>query len=117
LEDAAILANNKRNVCAWYICGIALECMLKYAICRHHGEQYLTDIDNIYVTTRGHDLEFLFKEAYLWESLIRDKELHETYNKSFSQWSIAIRYRTEQRTSGFLDAAREIRNWIEGEVA
>lgn len=116
LKDARALLNAKRWTAAKYIVGIAVECILKFAICQKAGEPYLDDIDEQLVrTAKGHDLDLLRKCAGIAISMDSDVQ-SKVWFDGIRTWNVGLRYDPAlgQKTDAqeFVQGAGNLCNWI-----
>ena len=96
LEDAqglmslAQAGQRRRWRGACYIAGIAVECMIKYAVCIRHSLIYVDDQFPELIASRGHDLVYGIEKANLTHA-VGHSEIAEKWNR-VKEWEVNWRY-------------------------
>ncbi|MFM2339943.1 MAG: hypothetical protein RLZZ360_579 [Candidatus Parcubacteria bacterium] len=119
-EDAKLLADHKRFDSAAYLCGYALELILKRQISIHlDWKDGYPEFDNEFkhlASFKTHDLSDLLHLSGLELKIKSDTKL-EAYWRVAKSWQVDQRYRrvgewSESETLGIIEASRNVLNWI-----
>lgn len=119
-EDAKFLAVNKRFDSAAYLCGYALELILKRQIAIHLDwkdgyPESKKDFERL-ASFKTHDLSDLLHLSGLEQKLKANTKL-DVFWRVAKSWEVEQRYRrigewTAAETNGIIDATRNVLNWI-----
>jgi HEPN domain-containing protein len=90
LAEAETLLKNHHYNGAIYLAGYAIECQLKFAVCRQKGCTYLPE--NLEV----HDWDVLIAAAGLATDIQAERSISNIYEALAQQWGPALRYRTKK---------------------
>jgi len=118
-EEARILLASDKSDGAIYLCGYALELMLKRQVAKILGwEQYpdKKEFNNGYNSFRTHDLDILLHLSGLEQEFRADNDLYVQWQKAKS-WNSEIRYRkvgeiTKLEASGIIEASRTVLKYL-----
>lgn len=115
LEDARCLHDGGRFQGAIYLCGYALECELKFCVCRSRKVAHMQEGE---AKQLGHSLPELLDKAGLARLLHRE-DLREAFHRINRRWSTEIRYSggaSNDRESGtFLRDSEWLLSWLRTE--
>ena len=119
LTTAEFLLDHKYNLDAMYLAGYTIECSLKALILElTPPPEYPAKLKLISSGKRMHDPEVL---AGLLKDLGNPIPLPFVKRFRRFQWSTSLRYQTgrtnSSQTGGFLKLAKEIHNWVEGQLS
>jgi HEPN domain-containing protein len=87
-QDALSLLNSQRYNGSVYLAGYAIECQLKFAICRRKGKVYLP------ANLEVHDWDKLVAAAGLLPEIKAQRVMAALYFALTDSWGPTIRYRT-----------------------
>ncbi len=120
LEDAqglmslAQAGQRRRWRGACYIAGIAVECMIKYAVCYQHGLIYVDDKFPELIAGKGHDLVYGIEKANLSHA-VRHPEIALVWNQ-VKEWEVNWRYAPDDGAPNecrrFVEACATFCAWI-----
>jgi HEPN domain-containing protein len=114
LKDAEALFEKQRWIGCIYLAGVAVECLLKYAVCIKEDAIHLEDVYPDLLTAKGHELDVLLERAGLTFSNA-DREIAQCFRR-LQSWGVHIRYTSsdgyQQDASQFLNSARTVCKWI-----
>ncbi|MBI1928757.1 HEPN domain-containing protein [Candidatus Poribacteria bacterium] len=109
LKDAQALLGKKRYNGAIYLGGYVMECLLKAAICVH------LSVEKLPAVYHTHELLGLMNATGLLPFLKADAFLYQQFT-TVRTWNVTIRYYSRkfdaQEARKFLDALKEVRQWI-----
>jgi len=113
LKDAQCLHDAGRFHGAIYLCGYALECELKYRICRARRIESMVELE---AKRLGHRLAELLRLAGLANLILRNRELSVAFQAVNEGWSTEIRYsgigRNRRDSEEFLKDSRALLLWL-----
>jgi hypothetical protein len=87
-EDAFVLLKRGRYNGSIYLAGYAIECYLKFAICRRKEHVYLPAKFEV------HDWDRLINEAGLLPEIRAQRNVNALYSSLADSWGPTLRYRT-----------------------
>lgn len=112
-KDAECLHAAGRFQGAIYLCGYALECLLKFRICLARGVPHLEERE---AKRLGHELPELLDAAGLGGLLSRNSDLLVAFQAISSRWSTEIRYSgggsNSRDSERFLRDSRALLLWL-----
>ena len=114
LNDARCLHDEGRFDGAVYLCGYAVECSLKFALCKKRGEPSLELSE---AKQLGHKLLELLDRTELRKELLQNKDLWRAFESINNQWSPELRYGIGKRSNSksseiFLRDTLALRSWL-----
>jgi HEPN domain-containing protein len=113
LRDAQALFEQRRWVGCIYLAGIAVECVLKYAVCVKEEAVYLAESSPDLLGARGHDLRELLDRSGL-RFATTEREMAQRFGQ-LAAWGVHVRYEsrdgTRQEAERYLTATREFCHW------
>jgi hypothetical protein len=111
--DAKCLREAGRFQGAIYLCGYALECKLKFCVCRSQGIEKMEEAE---AKRLGHHLTELLDAAGLARVLAGQRELHVAFQDINDRWSTEMRYSGAKASSRdcdrFLKDSRALLIWL-----
>ena len=113
LKDATCLHDADRFQGAIYLCGYALECEIKYRVCRARGVLHMEEGE---AKQYGHKLPELLDAAGLLRPLTGNRDLYIAFQNISSRWSTEIRYSggasSRRESEKFLKDSRALLLWL-----
>jgi hypothetical protein len=116
LNDARCLHSAGRFQGAIYLCGYALECELKYCVCRFRRIDRMEEGE---AKRLGHQLTELLGAAGMANLLAGERDLFVAFHNIAETWSTEIRYSGEaankKESDTFLKDCRALLLWLRTE--
>jgi hypothetical protein len=115
-KDAKCLHEAGRFQGAIYLCGYALECELKYWVCRARSIERMEESE---VKRLGHQLTELLDRADMAKRLSGNRDLHLAFEDINERWSTEIRYSSvigsRRESDRFLKDSWAVLSWLRTE--